>query len=180
MSRGSSELALATSAPFHLEATVRVLQRRPTNPVDVWRDACWERVFKTADGLVLSVVENRGSIDSPDLRFAIRAGSPSTATLASLEQTLRQMLNLDLDPALLAAAAHRLPALRATAAALRGMRPPRFVDLFEVFLNVVPFQQLSIDAGAAILGRLVERFGAELAHGERVYRAFPSAAAIAG
>jgi len=30
--------------------------------------------------------------------------------------------------------------------ALRGMRPPRFVGLFEAFANVMPFQQLSLDA----------------------------------
>ena len=52
--------------------------------------------------------------------------------------------------------------LRPTALALRGMRPPRFAELFEAFANVVPFQQLSLDAGVAIVGRLVERFGERL------------------
>jgi DNA-3-methyladenine glycosylase II len=154
------------------------LQRRPTNPVDLWRDGRWERVFTTPDGLVLTAVENRGSIDAPDVRLEVRAGAPSAATRSELGRAVRQMLGLDLDPAPLEAAASRLRALRTTAAALRGMRPPRFVDLFEIFLNVVPFQQLSIDAGAAILGRIVERFGAELANDGRAYRAFPVPAAI--
>jgi DNA-3-methyladenine glycosylase II len=171
--------ALPTRAPFHLEATVRVLQRRPTNPVDVWRGNRWQRAFATSDGLVLTAVENHGSIDAPDLRFRIAAGNPSATTFAELERKLRDMLGLGLDPAPLAAAAARLRALRPTALALRGMRPPRFVDLFEVFLNVVPFQQLSIDAGAAILARLVERFGQGIVHDGRVYRSFPAAASIA-
>jgi 3-methyladenine DNA glycosylase/8-oxoguanine DNA glycosylase len=173
------EVALATRAPFHLEATVRVLQRRPTNLVDIWRGNRWERMFATSDGLVLAAVENRGSIDAPDVRLTIEAGEPSATTLAGLEHTLRVMLGLDLDPAPLAAAAERLHALRPTALALRGMRPPRFVDLFEVLLNVVPFQQLSLDAGAAILGRLVERFGKKIVHGGREYRTFPMSAEIA-
>ena len=54
--------------------------------------------------------------------------------------------------------------LRPTALALRGMRPPRFPEIFEAFANVVPFQQLSLDAGVAIVSRLVERFGERLEH----------------
>jgi DNA-3-methyladenine glycosylase II len=49
-----------------------------------------------------------------------------------------------------------------------------------VFANVVPFQQLSLDAGLAIVGRLVERFGKHLEHGGRRFQAFPTAHAIAG
>ena len=172
-------VALPTRAPFHLEATVRVLQRRPINPVDIWRNDRWERLFASRDGLVLTAVENRGSIDLPDVRLTIEGGKPSAATLTDLEQSVRTMLGLDLDPAPLAAAVERLGALRATAVALRGMRPPRFVGLFEIFLNVVPFQQLSLDAGAAILRRLVERFGEKRVHDGRVYHAFPAPAAIA-
>jgi DNA-3-methyladenine glycosylase II len=175
----SSGVALATRSPFHLEATVRVLQRRPTNAVDLWRGNRWERLSPSRDGLVLTAVENRGSIDSPDVRLTIEAGEPSATTLADLEHSARKMLGLDLDPEPLSAAAERLRALRPTAVALRGMRPPRFVELFEIILNVVPFQQLSLDAGAAILRRLVERFGETLVYDGRVCYAFPKSAAIA-
>jgi hypothetical protein len=34
----------------------------------------------------------------------------------------------------------------------------RFPRLFEAIANVVPFQQVSLDTGVAIVGRLVERF----------------------
>ena len=54
---------LETRAPFHLEATVRVLQRRPGNLVDVWSDDRYLRVFQTDDDLVLVEVANRGTID---------------------------------------------------------------------------------------------------------------------
>jgi DNA-3-methyladenine glycosylase II len=59
------------------------------------------------------------------------------------------------------------------------MRPPRFAGLYETFANVVPFQQLSLDAGIAIVGRLVERFGTQLEHEGRIYTAFPSSRAVA-
>lgn len=52
--------------------------------------------------------------------------------------------------------------------------------MFDAFANVVPFQQLSLDAGAAIVGRLVERFGEQVMYGDRPFAAFPTARAVAG
>jgi 3-methyladenine DNA glycosylase/8-oxoguanine DNA glycosylase len=170
---------LATAAPFHLEATVRVLQRRPSSH-EIWEHNRYWRVFTTTNGLVLTAVENRGSIDAPDVRLSFLAGAPSADTRRSLEQTVGKMLGLAVDPAPLHAAAVRLRGLRPTAIALRGMRPPRFATLFDAFANVVPFQQLSLDAGAAIVGRLVHRFGERVMHGGRPFAAFPAASAIAG
>ena len=155
-----SGVRLPAAAPFHLEATVRVLQRRPASH-EVWEDGRYLRVFTTPAGLVLTAVANLGSIDAPDIRLWFLAGAPNAATRSSLERTVRKMLGLGVDPAPLHAAAARLPALRSTALALRGMRPPRFATLFDAFANVVPFQQLSLDAGAAIVGRLVENLPAQ-------------------
>jgi 3-methyladenine DNA glycosylase/8-oxoguanine DNA glycosylase len=170
---------LPAAAPFHLEATVRVLQRRPSSH-EIWEQNRYLRVFTTTDGLVLTAVENRGSIDAPDVRLTFLAGAPSAGTRRTVEQIVRKMLGLSVDPAPLHAAAVRLRALRPTALSLRGMRPPRFATLFDAFANVVPFQQLSLDAGAAIVGRLVERFGARVMHGDQPFAAFPTASAVAG
>ena len=170
---------LDTRAPFHLEATVRVLQRRPSNLVDVWSDDRYLRVFQTGGSLILVEVENRGTIDVPDVRWRVREGRPSSATRAALTRTLRNILGLDVDPEPLRRRAEAEPRLRPTALALRGMRPPRFPELFEAFANVIPFQQLSLDAGAIIVGRLVKRFGASLEYEGRRFHAFPPASAVA-
>jgi DNA-3-methyladenine glycosylase II len=138
------------------------------------------RVFTTADGLVLTAVENRGSVDAPDVRLSFVAGMPSAATRRHVEQMVGRMLGLAVDPAPLHAAAMRLRSLAPTALALRGMRPPRFATLFDTFGNVVPYQQLSLDAGAAIVRRLVERFGEKMLYGDKSFAAFPTAREIAG
>ena len=171
---------LATRAPFHLEATVRVLQRRPMNRIDVWEHDRYRRVLATTNGLVLVEVENHGSIDDPDVRLSIRSGAPSAATRRELVRTIRRILGLDVDPSPLQRRAEAERALRPTALALRGMRPPRFPALFETFANVVPFQQLSLDAGVAIVRRLVDRFGEHLEQGGHRHHAFPAARIIAG
>jgi 3-methyladenine DNA glycosylase/8-oxoguanine DNA glycosylase len=170
---------LSIQAPFHLEATVRVLQRRPANLVEAWEHDRYLRVLKTSDDLMLVEVENRGTIDTPDVRYALRHGDPSTVARHELAQTLRKVLGLDVDPIPMQRLLEADRKLRPTALALRGMRPPRFAEWFETFANVVPFQQVSLDAGVAIVGRLVERFGKHLKQNGRRFYAFPSAQAVA-
>jgi DNA-3-methyladenine glycosylase II len=166
---------LPTQAPFNLEATVRVLQRRPSNLVDVWQDDRYVRVLTDDDRPVLVEVENRGSLDQPDVRYRAHGGKPSAAVTAAL----RRILGLDVDPALLRFNVPIRGALRTAVVALRGMRPPRFASLFEAFLNVVPFQQLSLDVGVTIIGRMIRRFGQPVERGGRQYYASAGAPAIA-
>lgn len=157
---------------------MRALQRRPTNLVDTWEDGRYRRLLVTDRGAALVEIENRGTVDAPALRWLILQGDEHVDRHA-VERTLRRMLGLDVDPAPLEAALASVPELRAEAAALRGMRPPRFATLFDTIINVVPFQQLSLDAGAAILGRLVERYGDSVTYEDRRYFALPSARTIA-
>jgi 3-methyladenine DNA glycosylase/8-oxoguanine DNA glycosylase len=171
---------LATRAPLHLEATVRVLQRRPTNRVDIWEQKeRYLRALATPDGVALVEVSNRGTLEEPDIRFTVPRGSASSATHGALAEMLRRILGLDVDPAPLQRLAEADRRLAPTAVALRGMRPPRFAGLFEAFGNVIPFQQLSLDSGVATVGRLVEQFGAVLEHEGRSFRAFPDARIVA-
>jgi DNA-3-methyladenine glycosylase II len=170
---------LVTAGPFHLEATVRVLQRRPTNLVDVWEDPRYLRVLATAEGPALVTVTNRGTIDDPNVRFEVLAGARSTAAQSAIADALRRVLGLDLEPAPLERTLALARGLRPLALALRGLRPPRFASLFEAFANVIPFQQVSLDSGVATVRRLVERFGETLAHEGRLHHAFPSADVVA-
>jgi 3-methyladenine DNA glycosylase/8-oxoguanine DNA glycosylase len=147
---------LDVKPPFNLEATVRVLQRRPTNLVDVWEDGRYLRVLSEPRALV--EVTNRGTLDTPDVHLRVLRGKASP----EVEAMVRRVLGLDVPAAQLDEA-------------LRGLRPPRFTGLFETFANVIPFQQVSLDAGVAVVRRLVQRFGWKL--GGRW--GFPKAATVA-
>lgn len=166
--------SLPVAGPLHLEATVRVLQRRPVNRVDVWEDARYLRVLEHDGVLRLWEVRNHGKLAAPDLRARLLAGEPG-----SVPTELRAMLGLDFDARRLARVGKVLPVLRDTTRALKGLRPPRFASLFQTFASVIPFQQVSLDAGSAVLSRLVERFGQTLEHEGRRYWAFPSAERVA-
>lgn len=133
------------------------------------------RVLEVNGRPVLVEVENRGTLDAPDVRYLTRGDEPSAAITANL----RRVLGLDVDPAFLRFPVPIGGALRTAVVALRGMRPPRFTNLFESFLNVIPFQQLSLDAGVSIIGRLVQRFGRPVEHRGRQYHSSAGARAIA-
>lgn len=162
---------------------MRVLQRRPTNLIDVWAQERYRRVIRIDGNPRLIAVENRGSIDAPDVRLMVRAedgGSPATAReRREAARITSAILGLDVDASAPQRRAEVDPALRDTALALRGMRPPHYPDLFETFASVIPFQQLSLQAGMAAVAKLVHRFGHVVTFSGMRCFAFPLADSIA-
>jgi 3-methyladenine DNA glycosylase/8-oxoguanine DNA glycosylase len=175
----TADVPLPVTSPFDLAATVRLLQRRPANRIDRWQDGRYMRAFTTTVGMRLVVVYDNGSIDDPDLRMQVLAGPAPADVVADLTRTVRRMLGLDASPP----PAERLvdwdPRLAPILERLRGFRPPCFPDLFTTCLGVLPFQQLSLDAGLAILGRLVGRLGPRLDHAGGIWYDYPSPRTVA-
>jgi DNA-3-methyladenine glycosylase II len=169
--------------PFRLDRTVTVLQRLPSNAVDVLRGGLYLRAFDTPAGPVIWRVRQR---DEDRLAVALEgpAGDP-----APWRARLRRMLGLDVDLAPFVSRARRIPEVAALVPLARGFRPPRFASLHEAFAAVVLFQQVSLSAAVAILGRLVAGLSAPVAVDVRgvagataervVLHPFPSAAAMA-
>jgi DNA-3-methyladenine glycosylase II len=86
---------------------------------------------------------------------------------------VRLILGTDVDATPFYRVAAHDARLHAVTTALRGLKPPRFPTLFETIAGVIPFQQVSLASGAAIVARLVERCGERLSLGGRTYYAFP-------
>lgn len=162
---------------FNLEATVRLLQRRPANRIDRWQDDSYLRAFVTAEGPRRIRVWNAGTIIEPDVRLNILDGEVTSETAVTLVATVRWMLGLDLPAAPTAWLIEKEPRLAPVATAMHGFRPPCFPSLFETFAAVIPFQQLSLDAGTAIVGRFVEAFGVTVTR-EQQWFAFPAPEAV--
>jgi 3-methyladenine DNA glycosylase/8-oxoguanine DNA glycosylase len=170
---------LPVQPPFHLEATVRVLQRRPSNLIDIWEQERYWRAMRIRGRLALIEVRNLGTIDAPDVRLSVLGGAITPRARADAARTACEVLGLGQDPTIHQRYAEAEPALSGTALALRGMRAPRYPDLFETFANVIPFQQLSLEAGMAVVARLVRRFGEVMMLNGRRFHAFPGAEVIA-
>lgn len=91
---------------------------------------------------------------------------------------LARMLDVERDLAPLWALVADQPELASLAPRLAGMKPPRFVSLWEAFCQIVPFQLVSLSAAIATLNRFVEALGSKMAYEERDYRGLPSPAAV--
>jgi DNA-3-methyladenine glycosylase II len=62
---------------------------------------------------------------------------------------------------------------------MRGLKPPRFLTVFEALVNGVACQQLSLTVGIHLLNRLAAAHGRAAADGPSNARAFPDPVALA-
>ena len=171
-------MRLEVSAPFDLLATVRLLQRSANNRIDAWSHERYWRALVVEGRPVLCCVENRGTVDAPALNLTVEP-RPRVPALREIKRVLRRVLGLDL------VSGFEVPGVRdrkltALSRALRGARPPRFPSLFESFGRIVPYQQVSLEAGSAIVSRFVERLGRRVDAPDGPVWTFPEAAEVAG
>lgn len=169
------EMILHATLPFDLHATVEAMRRRPNNRVEVWHDGEYRRVLSLGGRPTLFDVRQV----APD-RIAVCVLDP-VADNAALEvggELLGKMLGTGVDLAQAQARARVIPELAPYVAPLAGMKPPRFPSLWETLLAVIPFQQVSLAAGVAVLNRLVEALGPRIEYDNHVYLGMPSPEAV--
>jgi len=65
------------------------------------------------------------------------------------------------------------PPLGDIACRFQGMKPPRFVTVFECLINAIACQQLTLTVGIRLLNRLAETFGSVVHVGNSTAHAFP-------
>lgn len=141
--------------PFRLDLTVSALRRTSTNVVDVYTpDGRYLRAF---DGPTKPIVV---SVTQP-LRDALSISvTGSRATAAHAVDNIRRMLGTERDLSTFHRRARAIPWLAPIAHRMRGLRPPRYPDLFEACANAILFQQVSLQAASAIMRRFVLAIGA--------------------
>jgi AraC family transcriptional regulator, regulatory protein of adaptative response / DNA-3-methyladenine glycosylase II len=114
-------------------------------------------------------------------RHAVRVRlSPSLVpVLMPLLQRLRDLLDLDANPAVIAQHLARAGALPA-ADALAGVRIPGTLDGFSLAVRAILGQQVSVRGATTVMGRLVDRFGDPYAGGHpALTRLMPTAERLA-
>ncbi|HEX6694175.1 MAG TPA: AlkA N-terminal domain-containing protein [Longimicrobiales bacterium] len=164
------------TSPFRLDLTVTALRRARTNPVDiVTTDGSWMRALR---GPAEAVTPVRVSQPASD-RLSVRIDADAAAQEATLLR-VRQMLGLDRDMRRFDRAVAGVPWLAPLAKRMRGLRPPRYPDLWETAVNSILFQQISISAASAITARLVRGYGMRVDVDAVPLHVFPSADAILG
>jgi DNA-3-methyladenine glycosylase II len=172
-------LVLRPRPPFRLDLTVWALRRRGRNRLDRW-DGTYQRALDLGGRAVTVKVDQRGRPDQPYLSVAVLTEGDQTATeLASIERQLVRILGLDVDLGGFYQLAERQPRVGVLADRLRGVKPPRFVSLFEALVNAIANQQLSLEVGIELLNRFAEAFGERPADSHGMV-AFPAPESVLG
>jgi DNA-3-methyladenine glycosylase II len=167
--QAETSYSLAVRAPYRLDLTVSVLRRLSTNLVDVLRpDGSYVRVL--GDAAAPAVV--RVSQPNPGTLTAEIEGErhehPRLLALA------RRMLGVEVDLTRFYRSASGIEWLSPLVFRMRGVRPPRYPTIWEACVNAIVFQQISLQAASAIMGRLTKVLSEPVeGGGVRLYR-FPS------
>jgi DNA-3-methyladenine glycosylase II len=161
--------SVAVVPPYRLDLTVAVLRRFSTNVVD----------RSDAHGRYLRVLAG----ESGPITLAAAQSAPATLEIdvdappgehARVFALAERMLGVDRDVAGFYRAARQPAWLRALAARMRGLKPPRYPTLWEACVNAIVFQQVSLHAATAILGRAIQALGAPYERGGLTLFAFPA------
>lgn len=176
----ADRLRVPVAASYRLDLTVAVLRRTAANLVDVWTDdGRYLRATVTPHGpQVHAVTQAR---DAKELEVAVYVPAPGPARRPSppaLGLEPRLTLGTRVDLAGFYAAARGLPLLWPLVESARGVRPPRYTSLWEAICNSVMFQQVSLEAAIAVMGRMVAHFGDAVRFGPSTLHSFPEPAAI--
>ncbi len=157
--------------PYRLDLTVDALRRSVTNKVDVVTpDGTYRRAISHARGTNVVEVRQR----TPQ-EVEVRVIGKN----AHLQfEVVKRMLGFDVDLSEWSQRTRRFAWLARLDTRLRGVKPPRYPNLWEAICNAIVFQQISIDAAAAIMQRLVISYSHPIDHDGTTLYPFPPPDAI--
>jgi DNA-3-methyladenine glycosylase II len=166
---GQGYYSLPVRAPYRLDLTVNVLRRLSTNLVDVL----------SPNGAYLRLLG-----DAPELAI-VRVCQPNPGTLTveiegderehpRLLALVRRMLGVEVDLTRFYRSAAQVDWLHPLVCRMRGVRPPRYATIWEACVNAIVFQQISLHAASAIMGRFIKRMSQAVERGGVRLYCFPS------
>jgi DNA-3-methyladenine glycosylase II len=151
--------------PYRLDLTVDALRRLAANVVDVESAGVYRRAL--ADDAGVNMIEVRQASPS---ELAVRvSGRDARRWIPTVEKMLGTQAGLG-EWYERAAGVRWLAAL---AAALEGLKPPRYPSLFEALSHAIVFQQISIHAAASIMRRFVTTLGEPVEYAGVAHYPFP-------
>jgi len=160
-------------APFRLDLTVWTLRRRADNQIDRWDGATYRRVLVVEGEPVEVEVTQIGPPNSPRLQVAVTGATTNCKIRRPVSASLNQLLGLQIDLTRFYRFALHQATLGPLARRFRGMRPPRFLSVFEALVNATACQQMSLTVGILLLNRLAGKCGLAWEHDGVVAHAFP-------
>ena len=179
---GSITVRLAYRSPMNVRAALDFLGNRAVVGIEEYTNGTYLRslVLPHGAGVAALSIPKDHSRSEKNGYVACELWLDDLRDLTAAVQRCRRMLDLDCDPMAIDEQLARDEILRPLIAASPGHRMPGTTDPNEVSFRVVVGQQVSTAGARTVIGRLVARYGGELATPVgSVTRTFPSAAVLA-
>ena len=168
----SVTFSLEPVPPFRLDSTAWTLRRRSNNLIDRWDGETYRRVLVINGSPVEVAVRQSGPTDSP--RIWVTLSGRQIGSMKSLATNLlERLLGLRVNLSEFYRIAKRDPKLGGVAERFRGLKPPRFPNVFEALANAIACQQMSLSLGILLLSRITESFGIAVEGAAGTAHAFP-------
>ncbi len=165
--------------PFDLRFTAWALRRRPDNMIDRWGGETYRRAM-VYDGIPAEVeVTQKGSSDNPILRVTATAETIGPGLRSTLAHALERMLGLRTDLSKFYEFTKGDTRLFELSRRFLGMKPPRFLNLYEALVNAFACQQLTLVVGILLLNRLARKCGLPFKKGDSTVYTFPQPERVA-
>ena len=129
------------------------------NQIDRWAGSWYKRSIVVASTPVEVTVRQNEPPESGRLHVHVTGAPASWHGRATIQRALDRLLGLDRDLTPFYEIAGKDPRLSVLASRFRGMKPPRFLTVFETMINAIACQQISLEAGLALINRLAESLG---------------------
>ena len=133
----SVTFSLNPVAPFRLDLTAWALRRRPSNVIDRWDGETYRRVLVMNGNATEVAVRQSGSPDSPRLRVSLTSRRNESEVKAFAKTSLERLLGLRINLAEFYRLAKADRKLGALAQRFRGLKPTRFLTIFEALVNAI-------------------------------------------
>lgn len=155
-------ITLTAPKTFHFDQTIQMLQRGEIDPINIINEACWTRVFRFSDKIVLIK-----TIKNKKITSEILCGELDNKTHKIL---ISESLGLD-DP-ILKNKVTKIPNNEKIADVI-GLAVPGYPDLFEAIVQIIMGQQVSVTAANKIRANFTNQFGGNVFYENKFFKHFP-------
>jgi hypothetical protein len=121
----------------------------------------------------MKVAQHGSGIDGQESCSTSVSLRPAPLLEEAVKTAVQRLLGLQIDLAEFYQFAAQDPKLGPLVRRFRGLKPPRFLTVFEALVNGIACQQITLTQGLRLLNRLAERYGPSVHHSEAPAHAFP-------
>jgi AraC family transcriptional regulator of adaptative response / DNA-3-methyladenine glycosylase II len=167
-------LSLPYRPPFDWERVLEYYRRHCIAGLETVESEGYSRLFRLRETGTTGFFRIRAHGCKPALLLEMTISD--TRDLLRAVQRVRQMFDLDSDPALIAQTFARSPFLRSLSSKYPGARLAGGFDPFETAIGTILGQMISVTQAARLLSQLVAAYGDEILHPEsgKPVRLFPA------